>query len=105
MVRQLSGSPCQQNYSWGFDDRGIWVDHGCRADFSLESGAGSDESCIRTAGEAQAHMLSDQCRQVSPGTNPPCNVQNSCRLIKDEIARGCAALQGRDAPSFCYSYR
>jgi len=35
LVRQRSGSPCQQNYSWGNDRRGIWVDHGCRADFQL----------------------------------------------------------------------
>ena len=33
MVNQRSGSPCRQGYSWGYDRRGIWVDHGCRADF------------------------------------------------------------------------
>jgi len=35
LVRQRSGSPCQQGYSWGYDKRGIWVDRGCRADFAL----------------------------------------------------------------------
>jgi hypothetical protein len=35
MLRQRSGSPCKEGYSWGNDRRGIWVDHGCRADFSL----------------------------------------------------------------------
>jgi hypothetical protein len=33
LVKQRSDSPCQQGYSWGSDDRGIWVDRGCRADF------------------------------------------------------------------------
>ncbi len=33
LVRQISGSPCDQNYSWGYDYRGIWVDRGCRAEF------------------------------------------------------------------------
>jgi hypothetical protein len=33
MVRQRSGSPCQQGSTWGYDRRGIWVDRGCRADF------------------------------------------------------------------------
>jgi hypothetical protein len=33
MVRQRSDARCQQGYSWGYDRRGIWVDHGCRADF------------------------------------------------------------------------
>src|SRR5271170_3099706 len=34
LVRQISGSRCQQGYSWGFDPRGIWVDRCCRAQFS-----------------------------------------------------------------------
>jgi hypothetical protein len=38
MVRQRSGSPCQQGSTWGFDRRGIWVDRGCRADFVVRSG-------------------------------------------------------------------
>ena len=33
IVQQRSGSPCRQGYSWGYDRRGVWVDHGCRADF------------------------------------------------------------------------
>jgi Protein of unknown function (DUF3011) len=35
MVRQRSGSPCIQNSTWGVDLSGIWVSHGCRADFVL----------------------------------------------------------------------
>jgi hypothetical protein len=35
MVNQRSGSACIQGRTWGFDGRGIWVDHGCRADFAL----------------------------------------------------------------------
>jgi hypothetical protein len=41
MVRQRSGSACTQGYSWGYDRRGIWVDHGCRADFVVNSNAGN----------------------------------------------------------------
>jgi hypothetical protein len=33
LVQQKSQSPCQEGYSWGQDGRGVWVDHGCRADF------------------------------------------------------------------------
>jgi hypothetical protein len=29
------GAPCKLNYSWGFDQPGVWVDRGCRADFIL----------------------------------------------------------------------
>jgi Protein of unknown function (DUF3011) len=35
MVHQKSDAKCTQNYSWGFDNRGIWVDHGCRAEFQV----------------------------------------------------------------------
>lgn len=36
LVRQISGSPCSEGYSWGYDARGIWVDHGCRANFAIQ---------------------------------------------------------------------
>ena len=42
LVQQRSESPCREGYSWGSDGRGIWVDHGCRADFAVEGGRGGD---------------------------------------------------------------
>ncbi|MCU0754031.1 MAG: DUF3011 domain-containing protein [Xanthomonadales bacterium] len=33
LVRVISRSSCDYGRSWGFDRRGIWVDHGCRAEF------------------------------------------------------------------------
>jgi hypothetical protein len=41
---QQSGSPCTQGYSWGYDDRGIWVDHGCRANFTVGAGSSRNRS-------------------------------------------------------------
>src|SRR6478672_4089952 len=38
LQQQRSGSPCREGYSWGSDDKAIWVDHGCRADFAVEGG-------------------------------------------------------------------
>ena len=38
LVRQISGSPCRQGETWGWDQRGIWVDRGCRAEFSVRRG-------------------------------------------------------------------
>ena len=40
LLQQRSGSSCQEGYSWGSDNQGIWVDHGCRADFAIEQGRG-----------------------------------------------------------------
>ena len=44
LTQQLSGSPCQQGYSWGYDYRGIWVDRGCRAQFQYGNNNNSSES-------------------------------------------------------------
>ena len=38
LYKQISEAPCQEGYSWGFDDHGIWVDRGCRADFQTGEG-------------------------------------------------------------------
>ena len=35
LSRQISGSPCRQGETWGFDRRGVWVDRGCRAEFEV----------------------------------------------------------------------
>ena len=42
LAQQRSESPCREGYSWGSDRRGVWVDHGCRADFVVEEGRGYD---------------------------------------------------------------
>lgn len=33
--RQLSKNGCIRGEDWGFDQNGVWVDHGCRAEFVL----------------------------------------------------------------------
>ena len=35
LSRQISGSPCVEGQTWGYDNRGLWVDRGCRADFQV----------------------------------------------------------------------
>lgn len=53
-------------------------------------------ACSAEIGRAAAEALARQCRRVSPATHPPCNAANSCAMIRDEVARGCALL-GDDA--------
>jgi hypothetical protein len=38
MFHQRSSARCTEGYSWGFDRSGVWVDHGCRAEFRLGAG-------------------------------------------------------------------
>lgn len=55
-------------------------------------------SCRADVGAAAAARLATTCRNVSPATRPPCNVANSCAMIEDEIARSCAAFDGKGTP-------
>jgi hypothetical protein len=117
LVKQRSDAPCKQDSSWGYDGLGIWVDQGCSADFVLapaprpesagadtEAPGAKDRTCLKAVGKQRADQLVKQCLQVSPATHPPCNAQNSCDLITDEIRRSCGLL-GRDAPAFCGGYK
>jgi len=38
LYQQRSDASCREGYSWGYDRRGIWVDHGCRGDFQTGLG-------------------------------------------------------------------
>jgi hypothetical protein len=40
LARQISGAPCDQGSTWGYDSTGVWVDRGCRAEFDV-AGRGS----------------------------------------------------------------
>ncbi|HRN62137.1 MAG TPA: DUF3011 domain-containing protein [Luteimonas sp.] len=40
LTRQLSNTRCTQGRNWGWDDRGIWVSQGCRAEFVTGRGGG-----------------------------------------------------------------
>jgi hypothetical protein len=61
-------------------------------------------TCLNAVGIERSRQLVNECIQVSPATHPPCNAQNACSLIVDEIKRGCALI-GQGAPGFCAEYR
>jgi hypothetical protein len=61
-------------------------------------------TCLNAVGIERSRQLVNECIQVSPATHPPCNAQNACSLIVEEIKRGCALI-GQGAPGFCAEYR
>jgi len=67
-------------------------------------GEDSTISCLQAVGAERSKKLVEECLQVSPATHPPCNSQNSCQLIIDEIKRSCSLL-GQSKPSFCAEYK
>ena len=42
LERQRSNADCRRGYSWDYDRHGVWVNHGCEADFRVGRG-GSDD--------------------------------------------------------------
>ena len=36
LVRKVSGARCSKGYGWGFDENGVWVNHGCAAWFKVK---------------------------------------------------------------------
>ena len=75
-----------------------------RADDDDLSVGGGSGFCLKTAGTVRANELVRRYLKVSPATHPPCNAENACSLIRDEIKRGCALL-GAGAPDFCGRYK
>jgi hypothetical protein len=75
LVQKFSDATCDQGRDWGFDDQGIWVMRGCRAEFAVrspvqtsmitcESHSGRQETCrAHTAHGVSLH------RQIS---DAPC---------------------------------
>jgi hypothetical protein len=108
LLKQSGSAPCSKGTTWDYDGEAIGVEQGCSADFVVHAATGEkssgDQTCLKAVGKQRSDQMVKQCLQVSPATHPPCNAQNSCELITDEIRRSCAML-GRDAPGFCGGYK
>jgi Protein of unknown function (DUF3011) len=57
LVRQISGSPCQEGSTWGYDSRGIWVDRGCRAEFEILGGGSGRVMPLNQQGEQRRAQI------------------------------------------------
>lgn len=62
----------------------------------------SSTSCTLDQGSDAAVALAARCTQVSPASHPPCNPENPCQMIQDEIDRACAMYKpGETKPAQC----
>jgi hypothetical protein len=105
LARQLGPAPCDLGASWGYDKQGIWVDRGCWGEFVVQKSGGAGElSCNDSIGKKKAKELVERCVEVSSATHAPCNAQNACILLEEEIRGGCKLI-GAGAPAFCAEYK
>ena len=95
LVKQTNVAACVAGKTWGWDEKGIWVNQGCGGQFALDRGDTSahrasaaplrpasdqaqdrieeaapttEESCEKAIGKKEAGKLVDECLQVSPAT-------------------------------------
>lgn len=73
LVREIStGRLCRRGSGWGFDNRGIWVDRGCRGVFEFGRGRGGPRN--NNAGAAVAAGMFGAmlgATMANPGAPPP----------------------------------
>ena len=69
--RQMSKARCVFNESWGTFDGGVWVDHGCRAEFVVRRPPGSRESYRPVGGS----MSTVTCQSMN-NAHQDCRVEN-----------------------------
>jgi hypothetical protein len=46
LVRQISGTDCRENRNWGYERNGVWVNHGCGAEFRVGRGGSSNSKAV-----------------------------------------------------------
>jgi len=83
LVKQVSDAPCKQGDSWGYDEHGVWVDHGCGAEFA----AGTQGTAGATSSGNTARILT--C--TSDGGKKYCDVHTGrgVRLVKQRSEAPC----------------
>lgn len=74
LSRQISDNPCVLGRSWGYDENGIWVDHGCRGEFS----AGNLTAMISSSTGATLVCESKDGRRA----HCPVNTSGGIRLMR-----------------------
>jgi hypothetical protein len=77
LLRKLSDAECVRGSSWDYDQFGIWVDNGCRADFEVTSQYGSTPSY----GAAVAQTI--RCESTNfRRNNCPADTSGGVRLLR-----------------------
>ncbi len=88
LVRQLSRSGCIRDRNWGWDEQGVWVSGGCRAEFRARSDARGEHPPLL---EGQ----SVRCESVDGGERHcPLDARGDVRLVRQLSRTSC--LEGRN---------
>ncbi len=95
LVRQLSGSACVEGRSWGQGRGGVWVSHGCRAEFVAERGRPSRPGPGSRPGNGHGNGWGSTARVVDCDSNDRrqrrCNmtIRSDARLLRQKSGSAC----------------
>jgi hypothetical protein len=100
--RQISGSPCIKDQTWGVDQDGLWVDRGCRAYFRIrandEGGRRPSQDAIKCeSNDGRRHYCGsygyDQVQLDRQFSGSPCVRDQSWGVDRDGlwVDNGCRA--------------
>jgi len=87
LLRQRSEADCIYGSTWGHDDRGVWVDRGCRAEFAIGGDSYSDEQ--EESYNVSVSCNSDDMHRHSCYTGP----HGAVRVVKRHSEAEC--IEGR----------
>jgi hypothetical protein len=85
LQRQLSSTPCRLGQNWKYDERGIYVRQGCRAEFRYDGDPGGGGGG-GNAGSFQLNCSSDKYRY----TVCPADIRGGVRLVRQVSRSDCA---------------
>lgn len=93
LVRQIGTVRCEQGSTWGYDARGVWVDRGCRAEFTFPGRSGYVQE--RQNGRPETISAGTN---ISIRTNEVINSQASDgRVFSGSLAENVMGTDGRVA--------
>lgn len=94
MTRQRSGSSCVQGQTWGWDNRGIWVDRGCRAEFTTNTGTGNWNNNGGNWNGSSGNNQAIYCAS-DDGNRHYCNANTRGGVQMTQQRSGSACIQGQ----------
>ena len=85
LVRQLSRSACIRGQSWGWDENGVWVSGGCRAEFRTSEGGRRDR---RDRDEGTNEVVRCESSDGRP-SQCPVNTRGGVRIVRQLSRTAC----------------
>jgi hypothetical protein len=95
MIRQRSDADCIEGRTWGYNQDGIWVDRGCRAEFELMGDddwgrdRGRDRDRRREGESFTLYCASDNMRR----NECPADTRGGVRMVRQRSEASC--IEGR----------